>query len=410
MSIGLGIGAILIFVLLEGFFSGSEIALVNADRLRLQTQADEGNQGAMLALDLLENESRLLGTCLIGTNLSVVTGASIATAVLLQLDITGGLAVTLAFTPLVLIFGEALPKTILQHHADAAAPYLAYPLTFFAGVFNVFLAIVGLWTRALAVVFGAQEDAGITREEIIDLLDEEMTSPIDPDERRLIMGLLSLTECKVEDCMTPLVQVIAVNEYATIGVAADTAVRTNHSRLPVYRQRIDNVVGLVHQADLLFVDNDSALITDHIRPVRFVPEAKQADDLFQEMREHREHFVVVVDEYGGCVGIVTLEDLLEIFVGDIADERDAVEPRIIALDDGSYGIPGVAELDEIEEATRVRLPDGDYETIAGLVLEQLGRIPEAGDDVTVPGAILTVEEATDRAVRRVRLRVTATTE
>jgi CBS domain containing-hemolysin-like protein len=407
LALALGLGAIAFFLALEGFFSGSEIALVNADRVRLKAHAEDGDANAALALTLLEDEPRLLGTCLIGTNICVVSGSAIATGLLVSFGVTSSWAITLAFAPAVLIFGEALPKTIMQHHADTVAPRVARPLRVFASLFSPFLAVVDLWNRALTGVFGdTRPDESITREELIDLLDEEASSPIDPEERRLIMGLLSLTESTVEACMTPLIRVVGVNEHATIGVAADMAVRTNHSRLPVYRQRIDHVVGLVHQADLLFMPDDAAAIDDVVRPVRFVPEGKRADDLFQEMRENREHFVVVVDEYGGCVGIVTLEDLLEVFVGEIADEREDVAPTLQRLEDGSWHVPGNTELDEVIEATGLDLPEGGYETLAGLVLTTLGHIPEAGEQIELPGAVIVVDDASDRAIRGLRLRLT----
>jgi putative hemolysin len=159
----------------------------------------------------------------------------------------------------------------------------------------------------------------------------------------------------------------------------------------------------VHQTDLLFLDDDAAPLAPHVRLVPFVPDAKSADALFSEMRSSGEHFVVVVDEHGGCVGILTLEDLLEQFVGDIQDERDVVRPTLLELEDGSWSVPGHAEVEEVVGRVGIALPEGDYETIAGLVLASLGRIPTTGEVVELPGARLRVEEATDRAVRRVRL-------
>ncbi|MCB9681474.1 MAG: HlyC/CorC family transporter [Alphaproteobacteria bacterium] len=404
MSLPLGIALLLMCVATEAFFSGSEIAMVHADRIRLQAQADDGDVGAGRALKLLSDESSLLGTCLIGTNLSTVTGATLAALLLLEFGITDGWTVTGVFAPMTLLFGEALPKTVMQHHAERVVPVVAGPLLFFRAVFRPFLAVVRAWNGLLTRVVGGSGSAGyLSRQELLDLLETHRQSPIDPEERRLIRGVLSLSEITVEEAMTPLVQVVAVHLDATVGVAADIAVRTHHSRLPVYSKRIDNIVGMVHQADLLFLPDDGAPLADHVRQVRFVPDSKRADELFAEMRAEGEHFAVVVDEYGGCVGIVTLEDLLEELVGDIEDERDLVRPRLLALEDGTWSVPGDAAIDEVERRLGIDLPDGDYETIAGLVLFHLGHIPTSGETVELDPIRLRVEEATDRAVKRLHL-------
>ncbi|MCB9665613.1 MAG: HlyC/CorC family transporter [Alphaproteobacteria bacterium] len=404
MSLATGVLLILVFVTIEAFFSGSEIAMVNADRVRLQAAAERGEQGAAKALALLSDEPTLLATCLIGTNFCTVSGSTVAATLILTRGLGDAELATLLFTPITLVLGEALPKTVMQHHADRVAPWIAWPLTAARTAFRPFLAVVRAWNVVLLRVIGKPAGEGqLTRQELLDLLEEEQPGPIHPEERRLIRGVLSLQELTVAECMTPLIRVVAVAEDATVGVAADIAVRTQHSRLPVYSRRIDHIVGVVHQADLLFLVEDGAPLREHVRPASFVPDAKRADALFAEMRSEGEHFAVVVDEYGGCVGIVTLEDLLEELVGDIEDERDVVRPTIIELDDGSWVMPGNLELDELLRRTGVELPEGDYETVAGFVLAQLGRIPATGEEVMVGTARLRVDEATDRAVRRVRL-------
>lgn len=404
MSLFAGLALIALCIVTEAFFSGSEIAMVNADRVRLQTRRDDGDAGAARALDLLADEASLLATCLIGTNLTTVTGSAVAANLLLTHGVSDGWMATLVFTPLVLVFGEALPKTVMQHHADTVVPRVALPLSLARTLMAPFLVVVRLWNLALVKLTGGTVAGGyLTRRELLDLLETTEVGPIQAEDRRLIRGVLSLQDTDVEAIMTPLVRVVAVAEDATVGVAADIAIRTQHSRLPVYRGRIDNIVGEVHQTDLLFIADDAAPLAAHVRPVRFVPDSKPADALFAEMRDHGDHLVVVVDEYGGCVGLVTLEDLLEEFVGDIEDERDVRRPTMIKLDDGAWSLPGNAELDEVQTRTGVELPEGPYETVAGLVLANLGHIPAIGESVILGCGTLRVEDATDRAVRRVRL-------
>lgn len=406
MTLTTGMLLIALCLLCESFFSGSEIALVSADRLRLRRLADQGVAGAKLALELLDREEELLGTVLIGTNLSTVTGSTLCAYLMLTQFDAGGWAATLVFAPMTMLLGEALPKTIYQHHADHLAPRLAIPLTVIRTLFRPFLLVVNAWGAVIGrVVGGGQGGLAPTREELLEFLegDETQAGALDEDDRALIRGLLSLREVTVEECMTPLVQVVAVSETSTVGVAASTAIRTQHSRLPAYSRRIDNIVGVVHQVDLLFARDDTTPLRDILRPVRFAPFSQRADQLFGEMREHGEHFAVVVDEYGGCVGIVTLEDLLEEVVGDIEDERDVVRPTLLQLEDDSWSVPGDAEIDEIADETGLELPEGDYETIAGLVLTHLGRIPQQGERLYLDGVTIRVEQTTDRAVRRLRL-------
>ena len=387
-------------LLTEAFFSGSEMALVQANRVSLQARADEGHAGARRALDLLADEHRLFATCLIGTNLSVVTWSTVASTLLFTLGLEAWSALLLV--PVGLVLGEALPKTLFQARADDVAPIVAWPLGWARTLFSPALLVVSAWDTVLRALFKPEEANDLSRQELLDLLDDDRGAIAEP-ERRLIRGVLALADTTASDCMTPLVQIIAVSDTATVAAAAETAVRTRHSRLPVFRKRIDHIIGLVHQVDLLVATSDNDPITTHMRPVRFVPEAKRADDLFREMRAVGDHLAVVVDEYGGCIGIVTLEDLLEELVGDIEDERATVRPKLLPQPDGSVIIPGPMEIDTAEELLSLDLPEGHWSTVAGLMLHHLGHIPEVGEEVRVDALRLVVEDATDRAITQIRV-------
>lgn len=404
MSLQLTIALIGLGILIEGFFSAAEIALNRANRQRLQVDAEEGARGAKLALDLIDDAENLLATCLLGTNIALVAWVTLATHVLLGLGYDAWVAMLLA--PLGLIFGEALPKAVGHHHADRLAPAVARPLNLLRSLLRPALIVVDLWGRTLRHLLGRPEE--VTREELLDLLDHHPEGPIREEDREFIRGVLSLKEATACDCMTPLIRVVAVAETATVAVAAETAVRTQHSKLPVYRGRIDHIVGLVYQTNLLFVADDQAPITAHMHDVKFVPEHKRADELFREMRSTGEHFMVVVDEYGGCIGVVTLEDLLEELVGDIEDERAVVRAQVTAIGEGAWRMPGNAALEDVASTLGVTFPDGPYETVAGWVLYTMGRIPDAGHEVALDDVAFLVEEASDRAVRRLRAERRAT--
>jgi len=392
-----------LFVLLEGFFSGSEIAMVSASRAKLKAKADDGHRGAAQALALKDREDLLLSTCLIGTNLSMVSGTTLASALILS---QGGTEfhVTLLVTPMVLILAETLPKTVFHHHADRLALVVARPLRLVQLVLFPVLRAVGLWTETLRKLVGSDSRAA-TREELIDMLEDDESRAIDEDDRALIQAMLEMNDTTVEACMTPLVDVAALEKSMNVGTAVTTAVRTRHARIPVYDGRIDHLIGYIAHGDLLFVTDDFAPIGPLLKQAPFVPALKNADDLLAEMRESGRHFAIVVDEYGGSVGIVTIEDLLEELVGEIRDERESDDHAIRAISTTRWHLSGRVEVDHANDMLPIELPDGPFETIAGLILAKLGRIPVPGDEVALSSARLTVTAANERSVLAAELTI-----
>ncbi len=401
-TLAVAVGAV-ICLAAQAFFSGSEMAMVSADRLALRTRAAEGQGGAALTLQLLAREDRLLGTCLIGTNLALVTGTTLVAVALGWWEVELGLGAALIYAPVALVFGETLSKTVFQHHADRLAPLVAFPLRTVQIVLTPALWAVGAWSRALDTLLGRSQRDPVQREEIVGLLGDGDSGEIDEEERRLIRNVFDLSDTPVEDVMTPLVHVHAVEVGATVAQATALVVESGHSRLPVYKDRIDNIVGVIHVRALLFAGRGGDPVEAVMEPVVFVPESKRVDDLLTEMRQRRDPMAVVVDEYGGSVGLVTIEDLLEEVVGEIHDERDRDVPAIQKLGEREWRMPGAAEIDELIEVLDHPLPEGDYETIAGLVLAALGRIPRTGETVKVGALTLHVEEASERAILMLRL-------
>ena len=400
------VGAILVCLAGQAFFSGSEMAMVSADRLRLETGATEGKASAKLVLRLLSSEERLLGTCLIGTNLSLVVGTVLVTQFMAINHLDPAPVWALLYVPIALICGETLPKNVLQFHSDRVAPVVAYPLRFAQILFWPALVVVGAWSHLLDSIAGQSDREPVRREEIMDLLEDsdDGSTDIDEGERRFITKLFELTETPVEDVMTPLVDLTAIEDTATIEEAAALAVQSGHSRLPVYRERIDNIVGVIHAPSLLFSNQTLLPVSDLAEPASFVPEQKKVGELLMEMRHRRDSMVVVVDEYGGSVGLATIEDLLEEVVGEIHDEKDTAEPSIVQLSADEWRIPARTDTDEREEQCKFPIPDGDYETVAGMILAHIGRIPAQGETVQVAGAQFFIDEASERAILAVRMR------
>jgi putative hemolysin len=406
MTFQTGVPLLAVALVAQGFFSGSEMAMVSANRAKLKVEADNGSRGAQLALQMLAHEEQVFGTCLLGTNIALFSGTSIVAAMLLSVGHEEEWLVALCYVPLGLFFGEALPKTLYRHWADTLAPILAYPIRGVQLALWPVLWVLAKWSDLLGRLLRSDHASeGMKREDIVQMLDDKHAHHIDAEERAFIRRLLSMHETTVEEAMTPLVDVTAISEELTVARAIEVVLREGHSRMPVYRERVDNIQGQVHHRDLLFCADDAKRVGDVMRPVRFVPETKPVDDLLREMREASDPFAVVVDEYGGSTGIVTSEDLLELVVGDIQDEGDANAPTIRKLGDKEWRVPARVEIDELEAAIGRSVPEGDYETVAGLLLSATGRIPATGETVVVGTLRFTVEAASERAVNVVRVTI-----
>jgi CBS domain containing-hemolysin-like protein len=250
----------------------------------------------------------------------------------------------------------------------------------------------------------SEDDRTVTRQELRLLLETTRAPNLTADDRQLIRRVFAFNEATVEDAMVPLIEVVAVSRDATIAEAARRMVETGHSRLPLYDGRVDRICAIVLHQELLTTDDWDAPVSTVSRDPYFVPETKRADELLLEMRRQRQRMAVVVDEYGGAVGIITAEDILEEIVGEIEDESDRARPLVRRVGEREWLASGRAEREHIQHACGLALPDGDFETIAGFVLAQLGRVPVAGESVQIGAFALVVAKASDRAVLEVKIR------
>ncbi|MED5373128.1 MAG: hemolysin family protein [Myxococcota bacterium] len=390
-------------LLTEGFFSGSEIAVVSADRLKLKTQAEAGHKGSQLALKLLERPERLLGTCLIGTNLSTVTASTAATAALVTALPDAFEAITVAILfPLILLFGELIPKSIYQHYADRLAPVISLPLSVASTALFPALVVLEWLTRLMT---GGQENTTrpVTREDIVLLLEGSDEVRIDQEDRELIQRVFEFGEAVVEDAMKPLIEVSALPETATARDAVEMMVSRGHSRIPVFDERIDRVTGIVHHSDLLHNSSLDQPLRELARPPFFVPESKDLEALFVEFNNRRQRIAIPVDEYGGAVGLITMEDILEEIVGDIGDETDKKVRAVRQIGPHSWLARGRVETELLLERTGFEIPEGYYETLAGFILSRLGHVPVVGETLQEGEFTLEVTRASDRAILQVKL-------
>jgi CBS domain containing-hemolysin-like protein len=396
------------FVVVAMFFSAAEMAFIAANRLKLRHLAESGDRTAAEYLEAFRHPERILSTAKMGGPIAHVIAASAATFALLP--VLGGAApliVTAALTPLMLVFGEIIPKAITREWATPLILWLYRPLTWAAVVLMPFVVVANGVVRALLRAVGARElDSRqfVSREELKALLAlEPGEADVTTHEAELIGKIFDLGDTTVREVMVPLVEVAMLPEDAPPHDAIRMIHQRGFSRIPIYRERESNVVGVVAAMDLLSRGTEAERLAGLARQPYYVPESKRIDDLLREMQRHRIHLAVVVDEYGGSTGIVTLEDIVEEIVGEIQDEHDRTPAAVERLPDGSYLVAARTNIDELNEVLDWNLPKQDYETVAGLVLATLGRIPRAGEEFQIPGYTITVMEADARRVAAVKI-------
>lgn len=396
---------IFIFLFLEGFLSGSEIALVAANRKRLSHLAHSDSRLARLTFHILQEPSRFLSTTLMGSNLAEVTNTALVTSILIGLyGSKGDLFAFLLLTPLILIYGEILPKTLFQQKADQWVPKIV-PLIWILSV--ILFPLVWMMSRSTSFVlrFLRMKNEGgpfVTREELQLLLRAEgEASDMKPMEKDMIHRIFRFSETKTKEVMIPLVEVVALEENSTVEEAIALTRQENYSRYPVFRERVDNIVGILHSFDLLLAQGQEQTIQPFVRPISYFPETKPVDELLLDLQRNQEAMAAVVDEYGGAVGIVTVEDILEEVVGEIEDEYDIGQPLYRRIGPRKFLIDARMEIDHINEILKLGLPRGDYETLGGFVLERLGRVPLTGEGFRFQGKLFEVQKADERSVSEV---------
>ena len=399
---------ILLSLGLTALFSASEMAFIAANRVRLRHLAEEGNQTAARYLEAFRRPERVLATCMMGVTIAHITASSVSTWALLPvLGSWSAAAVTAALTPVMLIFGEVMPKAVAREWATPLIRSLFRVIEFMSWVLAPLTwganAVVG---KALAL-FGRTPSSTrqfVSREELKLLLQmEPEEADVTVTEAEMIDKIFDLGQKTVREIMVPLVDVTALPATAHPDDAVRLIAERGFSRIPLFTDRVFNLIGFVTAMDLLRRGAQVSDLRSIMRPATYAPETKRIDDLLREMQKGRIQLAVVVDEYGGAVGIVTIEDILEQIVGEIEDEHDRTPATVDRLPDGSYRVAGRVSIDELNGSLDWELPKGDFETVAGLVLSTVNRIPSVGEVFQVGRYTFTVLEADERRILRVRI-------
>ncbi|MFP4304160.1 HlyC/CorC family transporter [Rhodosalinus sp.] len=420
-------GAILLLLVMSAFFSGSETALTASSRGKLRSQADKGSKGAEIALQITEDNERLIGSVLLGNNLVNILAASLATALFTQIFGESGVALaTLVMTVLVLVFAEVLPKTYAITNAEAAASLVAPVIRVVVRVFAPVVSAVRLFVRGVLRLFGVKTDPDshilAVREEIMGALQlGHAEGAVEKEDRDRILGALDLSDRTVEEIMLHRSGIEMLDAGSEPAEILRQCLESSHTRLPVFRDDPENIVGVIHAKDLLralyrrmeAAEKEMTLaevlaefgLSEVAMEPYFIPDTTTLDEQMRQFLRRRTHFALVVDEYGSLEGLITLEDILEEIVGEITDEFDpAADHPVRKSDDGNYLVDGAMTIRDLNRATDWTLPDEEANTVAGLVIHEAQTIPTVGQVFSFHGFRFEVAGRKDNRITRLKIR------
>lgn len=425
--LGTDILIILVLILINGFFVAAEIAFVSVRRTRLDELAEAGDRRAKRAQVLMRDPGRFLAVIqvaitFLGALASAVAAVSIVTVVsepLRQITFLADYADTIALlfvTSIVaivsIVLGELIPKGLALGNPDRIALTVSGPITLFAKIVSPLVAVLVLLTKIISKPFGIDptRTPELSAAEIRLIVEQgSQQGVLEAEEEQMISAVMSLSDSKLHEVMVPRIDIAAIDQEASFDDAVTLVLTEGHSRTPLYKESVDHIVGILYAKDLLRIiaaGGPRPRLRDIMRPALFVPESQAVDDLLNELQRRRVHMAIVLDEYGGTAGLVTIEDLLEEIVGEIQDEFDEEEPMKVIVREGEAILDGRADIDEMGELVDPALEledDEEYDTVGGFVYHRIGRVPVVGDTVAVDPFKITVIKVTGRRVGKVRV-------
>lgn len=405
------ISSILILILLitmSAYFSATETAYSSLNKIKLKSIANKGNKKAKLALELSEKYDSVISTILIGNNIVNIATASLATVLFTKLLGSSGVTVsTIVMTILILIFGEISPKSIAKDIPESFAIVSAPLLNVFCIILKPVNHIFCLWKNLISKVLKIQKHSGITEDEILTIAEEaENEGGINPQQLEIIKSAIELNEQEVIEAFTPRVDMIAVKDSCSKEELLNLFIESGFSRIPVYHDNIDNVIGIINEKDLIniVVNNNNEEISSIIKPLNVIQPHMKLSHLLKVLQNNKSHMALIADEYGGTMGIITLEDILEELVGEIWDEHDKVVNDIEKIGEDEYIVRGNANIEKVLE--EVDLEDEfEVNSVNGWVIQQFGKIPKVGESFEYKNLKIVIQKATKRCVLEIRITV-----
>ena len=410
MDILLTLLLMVVLLMLKGFFSGSEIAMVNADKVKLNALAGKGHKGSRMVLEEFRSPEMFLGTTLVGTNIATIVLTTVGTLLVIGLvGDSGEWIAFLVFTPLFLVFGEIVPKSVYQHRSTEIAPKAIYVLRVFRVLFFPLVVVFSRLSRLGARVFGGgvlEQNVYMTREWIRSVAEmAERTSTVDAFDRGRIRRVIRFGDTTVGEAMIPIAEVTAINQTKSSRRAVAMVRNRGYNRLPVYHRNISNIIGVatITTWDMMDASLLEQPLEDLTKPALYVSPRQTIDQLLPLLRKRNDHMAVVVDEFGSAIGMITMEDIIEEVVGeiDVGYDFDEYSPKkrhqLEEVEPDVYVMDARIPISEAVEVLGVHLSDRDAHTVGGLVTARLRRIPKVGDSIEEGGFLFVIEEANDRA-------------
>ena len=416
---------LLIFLLFfSALFSGSEMALSSLGKLRIKEIIERRGKRAEVLNLWLKEPNRFLTTILIGNNVANIFASVVAAAISIKVFEHIAIGVTTGImTFLVLVFGEITPKTLAKEHAEKISLFIIRPLHILSSLLSPFIKFFLLISTGIIRLFGGKgspQTSRISAREIHSLIKAgEREGALEKEEREMIHSVMEFGDTRVDEVMTPRTEIVAVEEEADLREILDTIIKEGHSRIPVYREDIDEICGIVHARDLLSYispvrkegsngvkeGKKEMKGKEAMSPAYFIPESKKLSDLLHEFQRQKNQIAIVIDEYGGTAGLVTLEDLLEEIVGEISDRYEKETTDFQALDTNTFLVNGKMEIERANEEMNLQISEEiEAETMAGFVFHQLGRIPKEGEQFKYKNLLITIRKADERSVSLIQIK------
>ncbi|MBU5488148.1 hemolysin family protein [Clostridium sp. MSJ-8] len=402
---------LIVLLLLSGFFSMSETALMSISKIRTRHLVEEGVKGAKGLQKLVDDPNKLLGAVLIGNNIVNIASSAIATTIATGLFGAGsGVAIaTGVMTVLVLIFGEITPKSLAKQNSEKISLKVAKPISIVVVVLKPLIAVFTGVSSVFIKLFGGDPKASepfITQEELKTMVGvSEEEGVLEDVEKEMIFNVFDFVDAQVKDVMIQRVDIVAINKDSSYKEILEIIRKEQFSRIPIYDDTIDNIVGVLNVKDLIVQEKNNLQfnVLDYAREPFYTFEFKKIKEVLNEMKKTRNHMAIVLDEYGGTVGIITIEDLIEEIVGDIEDEYDEHNEMIKVVKEDEYIVDGSAKLDDISDLIGVNMESEELDSVGGLIIEELGRIPEEHEEVVIDNIKFVVEEVEKNRIKKVRI-------
>lgn len=401
-SVATQIIILIILLFFSGFFSSAETSLTTVNKIRMRSLAEEGNKRAKKVIVITEDSGKMLSAILIGNNIVNLSASSITTSIAYMFGGSAVAAATGIITLLILIFGEISPKTLATIHSEKLALMYAYPIAFLMKITTPFIFIVNSLSRVVLFILRVDPNAkpdAMTESELRTIVDvSHEDGVIESEEKEMIYNVFDMGDAKAKDVMVPRVHMTFADVNSTYEELINIFREDKFTRLPVYEETTDNVIGTINMKDLLLFDNKKEFhIRDILREAYFTYEYKSISELLVEMREASFNIAIVLDEYGETAGLITLEDLLEEIVGEIRDEYDEnEEDDFKEINRFEYVVEGSTNLDDLNDELHTKLESEDYDSLGGFIIERLDRLPELNDEVTTVDGIRLVVESLDK--------------